>query len=142
MVDRRFRLCVFVSGVMLALSHSWRSQECKRGLGPSLRTGLHLLSLATAAILCASAGATENGTMREPCDEPQGAQGAFYEKKAYVPVPVPQLANTKDLLPSPILDGKPIWIEAYWKAWELAFRNFHAPEPHSGFVSQYVDAAR
>ena len=29
----------------------------------------------------------------------------------------------------------------YWKAWELAFRNFHEPAPGSGFVSQFIDAA-
>ncbi|RLT20047.1 MAG: hypothetical protein DWI29_04470 [Planctomycetota bacterium] len=29
----------------------------------------------------------------------------------------------------------------YWKTWELAFRNFHEPQPGSGFVSQFIDAA-
>ena len=29
----------------------------------------------------------------------------------------------------------------YWKAWELAFNNFHEPASGSGFVSQFIDAA-
>jgi hypothetical protein len=29
----------------------------------------------------------------------------------------------------------------YWKAWELAFRNFYEPPPGSPFVSQFIDAA-
>jgi hypothetical protein len=29
----------------------------------------------------------------------------------------------------------------YWKAWELAFRNFHEPAQGSGFVSPLIDAA-
>ncbi|MCX6133233.1 MAG: trehalase family glycosidase [Ignavibacteriales bacterium] len=32
-------------------------------------------------------------------------------------------------------------VRLYWKAWEIAFRNFHEPAPASGFVSQFIDAA-
>ena len=44
-------------------------------------------------------------------------------------------------LPSPIFDENPVYVEMYWKAWELAFRNFYEPRPGSGFVSQFIDAA-
>ena len=44
-------------------------------------------------------------------------------------------------MPSPIDDDHPLWIETYWKAWELGFHNFRAPTPENGFVSQFIDAA-
>jgi len=44
-------------------------------------------------------------------------------------------------LPGPIYDENPLWIEAYWKAWELAFKNFYEPVEGSGFVSQFLDCA-
>lgn len=34
-----------------------------------------------------------------------------------------QFQFDKVALPQPIIDGKPEWIEAYYKAWELAFEN-------------------
>jgi len=40
-----------------------------------------------------------------------------------------------------VYDDNPQWIATYWKAWELALKNLHEPEPGSGFVSQYIDAA-
>jgi hypothetical protein len=68
-------------------------------------------------------------------------RGVYFEKKTYTPAPLPRFAETKDLLPSPIADEHPLWVETYWKAWELAFKNFHEPVPGSGFVSQFIDAA-
>ncbi len=44
-------------------------------------------------------------------------------------------------LPSPVVDAHPLWVDFYWKAWELAFRNFYEPAPGSGFVSRFIDAA-
>src|SRR5215469_1445737 len=69
----------------------------------------------------------------------QGA-GHYFSKKAYDPAPLPKYADVRDKLPSPIDDEHPLWVETYWKAWELAFRNFHEPPPNSGFVSQFIDA--
>ena len=54
---------------------------------------------------------------------------------------MPTFAALRDQLPAPIYDEKPVWIQMYWKAWELAFRNFHEPAPGSGYVSQFIDAA-
>ncbi len=67
--------------------------------------------------------------------------GAYFAKKSYSPQPLPQFAALRDQLPAPICDDHPLWIQVYWKAWKLAFKNFHEPAPQSGFVSQFIDAA-
>lgn len=69
------------------------------------------------------------------------SQGEFFAKKKYVPKPLPTFAETRDQLPGPIYDENPLFVEMYWKTWELAFRNFYEPKPESGFVSQFIDAA-
>jgi hypothetical protein len=78
----------------------------------------------------------------------QGAQveqtevlGRYFAKKSYKPTPLPRFEELRDELPSPIYDDNPLWVKTYWKAWELAFHNFHEPAPQSGFVSQFIDAA-
>ena len=68
-------------------------------------------------------------------------QGIFFAKKNYNPRPLPVFVTTKDKLPSPIYDEDPNYVRCYWKAWELAFRNFHEPAKESGFVCQFIDAA-
>jgi hypothetical protein len=55
--------------------------------------------------------------------------------------PLPQFEMMRAQLPAPICDDHPLWIETYWKAWELAFKNFYDPTPENGFVSRYIDAA-
>lgn len=69
------------------------------------------------------------------------AQGMYFSKKQYAPKPLPKFAESKDKLPSPIYDDNPLYVEMYWKTWELGFRNFYEPKPGSGFVSQFIDAA-
>jgi len=73
--------------------------------------------------------------------EAQSAQGMYFAKKQYVPQSLPKFDETKGKLPSPIYDENPLYVQMYWKTWELAFRNFHEPKPGSGFVSQFIDAA-
>jgi hypothetical protein len=73
-----------------------------------------------------------------PAEPPQGR---YFAKKQYRPQPLPTFAQTKDRLPSPIYDENPLYIQMYWKAWELAFRNFYEPKPGSGLLSQFIDAA-
>jgi hypothetical protein len=68
-------------------------------------------------------------------------QGMYFSKKTYQPQSLPTFLDTKDLLPAPVYDEKPLWIEMYWKTWEIAFNNFHEPSPGSGFVSQFLDPA-
>lgn len=72
------------------------------------------------------------------CEE---TQGKYFAKREYVPKPLPTFAQTKAKLPSPIYDENPLYVEMYWKTWELAFRNFYEPKPKSGFVTQFIDAA-
>jgi hypothetical protein len=67
--------------------------------------------------------------------------GMYFAKKAYEAKPLPQFAELRSQLPSPIYDDNPVLVPLYWKAWELAFHNFYAPSPQSGFVSQFIDAA-
>ncbi|MFH1197558.1 MAG: trehalase family glycosidase [bacterium] len=69
------------------------------------------------------------------------AQGMFFSKKKYQPHPLSKYYETRDLLPSPIYDENPLYVEMYWKTWELAFKNFHEPNEGAGFVSQFIDAA-
>lgn len=71
----------------------------------------------------------------------EDARGKYFAKKQYVAKPLPTFAELKGQLPSPLYDENPLWVQTYWKAWELAFRNFHEPAPGSGFVSQFIDAA-
>jgi Mannosylglycerate hydrolase MGH1-like glycoside hydrolase domain len=95
--------------------------------------------LVFAAISCAPipvSGATEI-----QCPQRDGETGSFFRKKAYVSAPLPRYDEVKSQLPSPVDESHPLWIETYWKAWELAFKNFHEPSRGSGFVSQFIDAA-
>ena len=68
-------------------------------------------------------------------------QGMYFAKRQYEPAPLPVFETTRDKLPSPIFDEDPNYVRCYWKAWELAFKNFHEPADGSGFVSQFIDAA-
>ncbi len=69
------------------------------------------------------------------------AQGLYFTKRAFEPKPLPQFAQVRDQLPSPVLADKPEWVAMYWKAWDLGFKNFHNPASGSGYVSQFIDAA-
>ena len=71
----------------------------------------------------------------------QPTLGRYFAKTRYERAPLPKFEATRDKLPSPIYDENPNWVAMYWKAWELAFRNFHAPARGSGYVSQFIDAA-
>lgn len=68
-------------------------------------------------------------------------QGTYFRKKPARPGPVPAFDRTRAALAAPIFDENPDFIACYWKAWELAFKNFHAPAVNSGFVSPFIDAA-
>ncbi|HEY0257606.1 MAG TPA: trehalase family glycosidase [Candidatus Methylacidiphilales bacterium] len=69
------------------------------------------------------------------------APSNYFKTAKYSPAPLPIFEDTKEKLPSPIYEENPLYIRMYWKAWELAFRNFHEPTPENGFVSQFIDAA-
>jgi hypothetical protein len=67
--------------------------------------------------------------------------GRYFVKKEYARSALPRFGQLRDQLPSPIYDANPLWVQTYWKAWQLAFKNFYEPGPGSGFVSQFIDAA-
>jgi len=68
-------------------------------------------------------------------------QGVYFTPNPVPATPLPTFAESRTLLPSPIFDENRVWVETYWRAWELAFKNFHTPAPRSGYVSQFIDAA-
>jgi hypothetical protein len=68
-------------------------------------------------------------------------QGKYFSKKLYKETPLPVFAELKNQLPGPVFDEDSNFIKHYWKAWELASRNFYAPTPENDFVSQYIDAS-
>lgn len=67
--------------------------------------------------------------------------GMFFDKKQYIPVALPVFSDTKSNLPEPIFDENPKYIECYWKAWSLAFKQFRQPQKSSNLVSNYIDEA-
>ena len=68
-------------------------------------------------------------------------QGLYFDKKQFDSVQLPDFETVREELPQPIYAENPLWVETYWKAWEIAFRNFYAPTPQNGFVSWYIDSA-
>lgn len=68
-------------------------------------------------------------------------QGIYFSKKEYIPTRMIPFSEARDRLPSPIYDEDTAYVSCYWKAWEIAFRNFYEPSKGSGFVSQFADAA-
>lgn len=74
-------------------------------------------------------------------NKPTAKQGKYFYKKSYQSQPIAQYETTRGELPSPIYDENPLWVESYWRAWELGFKNFNEPAPGSGFVTQFVDAS-
>ncbi len=97
------------------------------------RRTTRVILLFLAAIL---AGALPRAPLRA-----EAPQGVYFAKKQYTPKPLPKFAETRDKLPGPIYDEDPLYVQMYWKAWELAHRNFYEPRPGSGLVSQFIDAA-
>jgi hypothetical protein len=72
----------------------------------------------------------------------EAEQGMYFAKKSYVKTsPVPTFEQIRPDLPQPIYDENPLWIETWWKAWELAFKHFYEPTEQNGFVSPFFDAA-
>jgi len=68
-------------------------------------------------------------------------KGTYFSLKSYKAKPLSEWKTTKELLPKPIYEDNKIFVELYYKAWELAFKNIYEPSDKNGFVSQYLDAA-
>jgi hypothetical protein len=68
-------------------------------------------------------------------------KGLYFAIKKYEAKPLPEWETTKNFLPKPIYDDNKLFVELYYKAWEIAFKNIYEPNNENGFVSQYIDAA-
>lgn len=54
---------------------------------------------------------------------------------------LPIFDNVRNSLPNPIWENHEEYLNCYWKAWELAFRNLRKPIEGTGFVSNFIDTA-
>jgi len=68
-------------------------------------------------------------------------RGLYYQKKEYSDQNLYSYEEIKDKLPLPILTGRGDWLNVYKYALKILFQNQHIPTSHSGFVSNFVDAA-
>lgn len=68
-------------------------------------------------------------------------QGKWFDKTEPTVSELPKFETLKEVLPQPIFDENPKWVDTYWKAWEIACKNFYNPTLQNGFVSPYIDAA-
>ncbi|HEY3783100.1 MAG TPA: trehalase family glycosidase [Fimbriimonadaceae bacterium] len=73
-------------------------------------------------------------------DDPLVSKNPFLMRAAEKSA-LPEFEASKSLLPDPYVSSDPVAVDAYWKAWELAWRNLRQPAPESGFVSNYIDTA-
>ncbi len=65
----------------------------------------------------------------------------IFKTSEYTQCPLPDFSQTKDLLPQPVFDEDPGYLDMYWKTWKLVFGRFRQPAPGSPFVSNYIDEA-
>jgi len=75
------------------------------------------------------------------CSQKPEEKEMYFSKKTYTETPLPDYAEEKDRIPTPIIDDNPGWINMYWKCWELALTKSKKPYPGSPFVSNYIDEA-
>jgi hypothetical protein len=65
--------------------------------------------------------------------------------KAFAQTPMDPTQYTeqdrRSLLPSPILDEQPAWVDLYWKAWALAQKNIMKGTAQNGFAPYYLTSA-
>lgn len=68
-------------------------------------------------------------------------RGMYFKKHKYEMSQMKSFEEVKDKLPKPILSKSKEFIDCYWYAVRLAYKNVHKPSIKSGFVSDFVDAA-
>ena len=68
-------------------------------------------------------------------------QGKYFNTDRIPAKPLPVYDKVKEKLPEPLYEENSRFVDCYWKAWEIAFNNFHKPTIENGFVSNYIDAA-
>ncbi len=80
--------------------------------------------------------------MSEPIDVLHGLpRGMYFDKKKYEKSTARSFEEVKEKLPKPVLSRNREFIDCYWYAVRLAYKNIHKPSEESGFVSDFVDAA-
>jgi hypothetical protein len=93
-----------------------------------------LLALAVTASLAPA-------VLAEPAPPPtpaEGPRGSYFERRAREPVPLPVFEAARALLPRPLFDEQPLWVETYWKAWELAYGAMREPAPGGPLVAPHL----
>ncbi|MDR0569317.1 MAG: hypothetical protein LBG87_08955 [Spirochaetaceae bacterium] len=73
--------------------------------------------------------------------EPPPPRGVYYRGKGTAGKPLYRYEEARDKLPEPVMACHPAWLGCYYYAWKTAFSNARHPEPESGFISNFVDAA-
>lgn len=61
--------------------------------------------------------------------------GRKYKAKSW-----PTLQEARPRLPEPLLPDQPVWVEMYWRSWELVWANLRRPKPGSGFIANFLKA--
>ena len=51
---------------------------------------------------------------------------------------LPTFECSKSKLPQPLWDNHKDYIDCYWRAWELAFKNLRKPHENTGFISNFI----
>lgn len=69
------------------------------------------------------------------------SRGMYFKKTKYENTFIKSYEEIKGKLPRPILSNSKDFIDCYWYAVKLAYKNIHKPNIESGFVSDFVDAA-
>lgn len=73
-------------------------------------------------------------------EDPLVRQNPFLSERPS-PDPLPSYEASKNLLPSPHWPSNSLAVQAYWKAWEIAWTNLKSPTPANGFKSSSIDTA-
>lgn len=53
---------------------------------------------------------------------------------------IPSFLSVKEELAVPILPDHPLWVEMYWRAWELAWSRLCRGAADSGLIANYIDS--
>ncbi|HSH05528.1 MAG TPA: trehalase family glycosidase [Anaerolineae bacterium] len=71
--------------------------------------------------------------------EPAVSRNLFRER-LYNNVTIPSFEEARSDLPRPVFPQEPFWVEMYWRAWELAWKNLRQPTKlETGLVANYID---
>jgi hypothetical protein len=69
--------------------------------------------------------------------EPSVNKNLFRNKKR-IQQPIPVFGEVRSQLPEPVLPDHPVWLEMYWRAWEIALLHLRAPRRGTRFVANYL----